>query len=144
MTQQRSKQEQANTSKCSGNRLDGAGCQAPPLRGESWCWTHHPERTSDRAEARSRGGRNKARVVRLGRLMPPRLLSVFDRLEEALQEVQDGTLDPKRANAMAAVAGAMVRVLLAGEVEERVRQLEGSLEESAKHQEAQQREEASA
>ena len=130
MAQQlRSKQRQASTSKCAGVRIDGSQCQASPLREGEWCFSHDPERTSDRAEARSRGGRNRARVVRLGRLVPPRLLSVFDLLEEALAQVQDGSLDPPRATAMASLAGALIKTLTAGEVEQRVRQLEGRFRE---------------
>jgi hypothetical protein len=50
---------------------------------------------------------------------------VYDRLETALGEVHDGTLKPGQAVAMAAVAPAMVAVLQAGELEERLRVLEG-------------------
>lgn len=67
--------------------------------------------------------------MRLGRLVPPRLLSVFDLLEEALAQVQDGSLDPPRATAMASLAGALIKTLTAGEVEQRVRQLEGRFRE---------------
>jgi hypothetical protein len=51
-------------------------------------------------------------------------VAVFDRLEEALGQLHAGDLDPKRAQAMAALASAMVRALTAGELEDRVRQLE--------------------
>ena len=30
-----------------------------PLRGSEWCWTHHPEKAAERAEARRRGGTNR-------------------------------------------------------------------------------------
>ncbi len=57
-------------------------------------------------------------------LVPPRLVSVYDALEAALTEVHDGRLDPKQASAMAALARAMVAVLTAGELEQRVRDIE--------------------
>ena len=60
--------------------------------------------------------------------MPPRLLATFNRLEEALEEVHAGVLPPARAQAMAAVAGAMIRVLTAGEMEERLRNMEERIE----------------
>lgn len=88
------------------------------------CLWHDPERAQARAEARRRGGANRAGVVRLRRLVPPRLIPVFDKLEQALSEVHDGTLKPGQAVAMAALARAMVAVLQAGELEERVRRLE--------------------
>ena len=56
--------------------------------------------------------------------MPPRLVPVWDLLEAALGQVHRGELDARQAQAMASLAGAMVRVLTAGEVEERVRRLE--------------------
>lgn len=42
----------------------------------------------------------------------------------ALREAHDGRLDPRRAQAMASLAGAMVRVMTAGELEGRLRKLE--------------------
>ncbi|MDP2674464.1 MAG: hypothetical protein Q8Q00_06110 [Dehalococcoidia bacterium] len=47
--------------------------------------------------------------------MPSRLQPVFSRLERAMQEVHDGSLEPRRATAMASLAGAMVKVLQAGQ-----------------------------
>ena len=53
------------------------------------------------------------------------LRPVFERLKDALVEVHQGKLDPRVATAMASLAGAMVRVLTSGELEERVWALEG-------------------
>lgn len=85
---------------------------------------HDPALADKRREAARLGGKGKARVARLGKLVPPRLMSVYDHLEEALGEVHRGELTPQQATAMAALAGAMVRVLTSGELEERVRRLE--------------------
>jgi hypothetical protein len=45
-------------------------------------------------------------------------------LAQVLDELHRGELDPKVASSMAAVATAFVRVLQAGELEERVKELE--------------------
>ena len=45
-------------------------------------------------------------------------------LEYALGEVHRGELDPRAASAMASLAGALVRAMTAGELEERLRALE--------------------
>ena len=45
-------------------------------------------------------------------------------LEDALGEVHRGELDPRAASAMASLAGALVRAITAGELEERLRALE--------------------
>jgi hypothetical protein len=50
---------------------------------------------------------------------------VFEELAQALGEVHAGTLKPGQAIAMAALARAMCAVLSAGEVEQRLRELEG-------------------
>jgi len=99
-------------------------CAALARPSGRYCWAHDPELAEKRAEVRRRGGRNSAKAARLRALVPPRLLPIFDQLEAALTEVHDGALDARRASAMAALAGAMVRVLTAGELEERVRTLE--------------------
>jgi len=88
------------------------------------CFAHAPALAERRTAARRRGGANSAKVVRLRSLMPPRLIPVFDRLETALQETHDGALDPRAAQAMASIARALVAVLTAGELEERLRKLE--------------------
>jgi len=87
---------------------------------------HSPTLREKAQEARRAGGYNSARAARLGKLVPPRLMSVYGRLEEALGQVHRGELDPRAATAMAALAGAMVRVLTSGELEERVRRLEAA------------------
>ncbi len=61
---------------------------------------------------------------RLTRLIPPRLIAVYEHLEKALIDAYEGRLPATRASAMASVATAMVRVLESGEIEQKVRELE--------------------
>lgn len=112
--------------RCAGTTRDGRSCRAVAASG-GWCFGHDPARAAERDAARRRGGHNSAKLVRLHRLVPPRLLPVYAALEAALSEVHSKTLDPKQATAMAAIARAMVAVLQAGEVEERVREIEAAL-----------------
>jgi hypothetical protein len=113
---------------CAATRGDGQPCRARALPGSAFCFNHDPGQAEARARARQKGGRNRAKIVRLRGLIPPRLLPVFDTLEGALAEVHDGTLEPAKANAMANLARAMTAVLTAGELEARVRALEGKAE----------------
>ena len=113
----------ANLVPCSATRRDGLPCRAPATIGPH-CIGHAPSLADKRRQGRQRGGHNKARIARLGKLVPPRLIAVYDHLEEALGQVHKGELSPQQATAMAALAGAMVRVLTSGELEERVRRLE--------------------
>lgn len=64
-------------------------------------------------------------------MLPERLRPIADTLAGALDEVHRGELDPRQATAMAALAGALVRVVTAGEYEERLRTLEAALRDSS-------------
>ncbi len=110
---------------CAGTRADGQPCGAPIAGDDGYCYSHDPTRSIERHLARRRGGQNSASAARLRGLVPPRLLSVYGRLEAALEDVRTGTLTPQQATAMASVARALVSVLTAGELEQRVRDLEG-------------------
>lgn len=112
---------------CAGKRRDGQPCRGRPLPGSRFCLAHDPALAQRRAEGAARGGRNRANVVRLRGLVPPRLLPTFDRLEGALGKVEAGTLTPAQAQALASLARAMVQVLQAGELEERLRDLEAQV-----------------
>ena len=110
--------------RCAATRRDGAPCTAQS--GPSgFCIGHNP----GAQEARRKGGHGKSRAERARKLLPARLRPVADALEKALDEVHRGELDPRAASAMASLAGALVRVTTAGELEERLR----SLEERAGH-----------
>jgi hypothetical protein len=111
--------------RCEGTRLDGQPCTAPVLGVGARCFAHDEAKRAARDAARKKGGHQSASLARVHRLVPPRLLDVFDVLEQALGEVHDGTLPPSQAMAMAALARAMVSVLTAGELEERMRRVEG-------------------
>ena len=116
-------------SRCSALRRDGQPCRSWVVGDASLCFSHAPGRQAERDQARSRGGRNRSSTARLRGLVPPRLLSVFDKLEAALDDVLADRLDPKNATAAASLARAMTAVLQVGELEERVRQLEQGTEQ---------------
>jgi len=110
---------------CSARRRDGQPCRAT-AGPDGKCFAHSPALRERAQAARRQGGRNKSRAVRLGRLCPPRLVKTFDLLEQVLDELHKGTLPPQVGSAMAAVAGQMARILVAGELEARVRALEAA------------------
>lgn len=109
---------------CRATRRDGQPCGGLALPSGPYCWAHEPGLAEERRLARVKGGKASASRVRLARLMPARLIPVWEKLETALEEVHEGTLDARQASAMAALAGALVRVLQTGEMEERLRRLE--------------------
>ncbi len=117
---------------CQATKAGGQPCQAPAIK-QGYCFSHAPELAEKARQARILGGKNKAQAVRLRKLVPPRLIPVYNKLESALNEVYAGKLDPRAASAMASLAGAMVRVLTSGELEERVRSLEESSKNGSNH-----------
>jgi hypothetical protein len=105
--------------RCTSIRRDGLPCTA--RAGPSgYCIGHAP----GALEARRKGGRKASRAERAGKLLPARLQPVVSLLEDALGEVHRGELEPRAASAMASLAGALVRIITAGELEERLRALE--------------------
>ena len=109
---------------CQGVRKDGSPCTAPVLDGGQFCYAHDPAKTDERDEARRKGGRNSSSLARVAKLLPARLGGIYDVLERAIGEVHDGSLEPIRANAIANLARAAAAVLQAGEMEQRLRDLE--------------------
>lgn len=110
---------------CVGVRKDGQPCHAPATSGD-YCPSHDPALRERMAEARRQGGKNRSRSARAERLVPSHLKPVYGLLAKALVEVYESALDPRQATALASLAGAMVKVLTSGELEERVRMLEAA------------------
>jgi len=110
--------------RCAASRRAGQPCTAPVLGDGRQCWAHDPALAEQRVAKRRLGGQNRATRKRLAKIMPIRLLPVWDALEKALADVLAGSLDPKQATAAAALARALAVILTAGEVEERIRRLE--------------------
>ena len=104
---------------CVSDRRDGEPCTAQAGT-SGYCIGHDP----GAVEARRKGGHGKSRAERAAKLLPARLQPMVSLLEDALGEVHRGELDPRAASAMASLAGALVRTITAGELEERLRALE--------------------
>ena len=104
---------------CVSTRRDGLPCTAQAGT-SGYCIGHAP----GAQDARRKGGQATSRAERAGKLLPARLQPMVSLLEDALGEVHRGELDPRAASAMASLAGALVRAMTAGELEERLRALE--------------------
>jgi len=104
---------------CVSTRQDGAPCTAQA--GTFGVLHRHAPGAQ---ESRRKGGHATSGTERAGELLPARLQPVVSILEGALGEVHRGELDPRAASAMASLAGALVRAITAGELEERLRALE--------------------
>ncbi len=114
---------------CRATRRDGQGCRSTIVLPSGFCSMHDPARQGEVRAARARGGRGKATARRLDKLVPATLKPVIGTLLAALDEVHAGDLDPKVANAMAALAGAVGRLYQTGVLEERIAALEAAAHE---------------
>jgi hypothetical protein len=80
----------------------------------------------ERTAARVRGGLHKRTSIRAAKLTPQTLRPVLDQLHDAMDAVANGSMPPKTGAALAALAGAVVRVYEASVLEQRLAALEGA------------------
>lgn len=116
---------QAEPQRCAALKKDGSLCQAKAVGGTDYCIGHQP----DSQAARSRGGTATRKSEKALRLLPARLRPIADIIARAIEDVRDGELTPQQGQAMASLAGALTRVIQAGELEERMRSIESRLKE---------------
>lgn len=97
---------------------------------------HDPSSAEKRREARARGGTNKSRTARAQKLLPEDLQVMDEVLSNAIAAVYRGTLSPGQGSALAALAGARVRLREIGlkmaeqaELRDRLAQLEDKINE---------------
>jgi hypothetical protein len=100
-------------------KKDGQPCSGVPTSSR-YCVAHSPQSN----EWRAAGGRATRASERAARALPSRLRPIAEGLDRAFAAVEAGKLDPKIANSMATLAGAIVKVFQATEYEQRLRLLE--------------------
>jgi hypothetical protein len=110
---------------CAALRRDGNPCTLP-ARADGYCFAHSPELQDKRRAAYATGGQHKRTSHRLDKLTPASLRPVLAKLFTALDGVESGALDPKQGTAMASIAGVIVRVYEATELETRLAALESA------------------
>jgi len=120
---------------CQATRADGSPCRARALPARTRCFAHEPSLQGKATTARRAGGLNKANAVRAEKVLPRDLRPLLPLLVKGMMDVRDGHLEPARLSAMAAAAGAAVRlysVVDADEIAARVAALE-QREEQGSH-----------
>ena len=117
--------------RCEATRKDGQPCRAAATL-NGFCIGHAPIPQGQRAEARRRGGQNKSNQARSLKMLPARLRPTATMLETVMVELYQRQRDPKEATAIASVAQALIRVVSAGELEARLRQVEEKVESKPK------------
>ena len=127
---------------CEGNTPSGKPCQAPVLAGSRFCWSHDPANEKAADAARRAGGAQRARQMGRSGCGAPDPRPMWWPLENAAQaraglayvaqEVLAGNLPARDANAAAGAISALVTVLRATDLEQRLESLERMLEHRGK------------
>jgi hypothetical protein len=113
--------------RCTATTKSGKPCSAQARPGRTYCLWHDPEAESERRQYAAKGGQSRSNLSRLKRSLPTEPLAFRDVqgvLGAVLRDLLAGTLDPPVANAAANVARAFAAIAQAGEMEERLRELE--------------------
>lgn len=111
---------------CQATNQAGKPCSAQPWR-DNWCRWHHPSLVDERRAWSAKGGASKSNRARAWKGLAGEALTmpeVSGLLSRALKKVENGTMEPGVATAMATIARALVATQEAGLVQERIAALE--------------------
>ena len=111
---------------CKAKTTSGKQCQAKPLRGKSYCFTHDPQSAQKRAQAHRKGGR--ATRTPHGAVILPAQVRTLDQAREilhyTLSEIENMPNSLPRARVLIALFDSFIKSIEIGELEERIAALE--------------------
>lgn len=116
-----------NTNECQGTNRTGGPCSAMPQTDKFWCVWHDPDLTEQRQRWIRDSGKAKSNKRRARKKMAEAVMSIDDidaLLCAAMQQVGAGTMEPGIGNAMASIAGRIVSIRTASDLEARLASLE--------------------
>ena len=118
--------------KCGFIRPDGRACRALPMKGEGWCYTHHPAQTERRRREGAKGGRRGGRGRPGG---DKELVTIKKRLRQLADDVLEGSVERSDAAVASQVLNVFLRAVSVElkvreqqELTERIEELEQALE----------------
>ena len=111
--------------KCLGTNRDGSPCSATP-RASGFCLWHDEALAGERQGWRAKGGSARSNAARAEKAMPAAMTThdLLVTLSRAIQRVEDGTMEPGPANAIASLAKVISALHEASIMESRVAALE--------------------
>ena len=118
---------------CRFQKPNGEPCRATPMRGENFCFWHHPEHTEEAAEARRLGGLRRRKEKITGGVYDFEGLEDVPRIRRLLEIAVTDTLALEssiaRSRTLAYLVQMALKALEVGEMENRLGVLEGYFEE---------------
>lgn len=120
---------------CSAKTKTGKPCQGFAVHGSTYCFTHEPNRATDRARAHSKGGKaRQGRAVGSVGKAPAATVTiasvgdVLKVIEGAINDCLRLENSISRARALGGLAGAALKAFEVSELEQRIAALEARLE----------------
>lgn len=110
---------------CSAQTVGGTRCRAMAVHGSEVCHLHsQPGRAAVLGAMGGKGGA-VVRARDLKQFRPPSTAQELQKLlAQTIVDVRTNALDPRSANSIAVLSGALIRSLEAGELEQRIQRLE--------------------
>ncbi len=118
------KLENNQPKQCSFIRANGSQCRAFAMTRSQFCFSHDPKMKEVKKEAVKRGG--LARRNRLN-LLPVKIKTMWDvivLLEDTVNRLRSGEIEPRTANTIGFLSGHMIRSLEKSDLEKRLEELE--------------------
>ena len=114
---------------CGYIKPDGARCKALPMKGEGYCYAHHPDLEDKRRAASSKGGKRGGRGRGNGGVKDVKawLLKLASDVEGGKLEAKDGSVVSQILNVFLRGVEVERKIKESEELEERLEALEGVL-----------------
>lgn len=108
---------------CQAITKGGTRCRGQ-ARASGFCFSHDPALREARHTGAAMGGRNRSTEARVSRLVPSHLRPSVEKVLAAIDEVHNGTLEPRQGTAMASLLSAAGRAYEVAVLEQRLEALE--------------------
>ncbi len=114
---------------CSFIKLDGARCEALPVKGSDLCFSHNPQTREAKKLAAVKGGKTpKKNYNPLPAVEVKTSKDVTVLLATVINEVRQGVIDLRVANCLGYLAGHLVKAIEVSDLEERMVKIEQAIE----------------
>lgn len=110
--------------RCEFIKPNGEQCRADAMNNSRFCFSHNPETKEAKKEAVKRGGLAKKNRLNLLPVKIKTIKDVISLLEDTVNRLRGGEVEPRLANAVGYLAGHMIKGLEKSDLEERLEKLE--------------------
>jgi len=110
---------------CQSNTISGKECDAPVMNGEDYCYRHNPRISKqDKVDASKQGGKRFKVLQNAPEASIKSIQSILILLEQNINDVRKGRVDPRVSNAVVQNVNAALKVYELAVIESRINILE--------------------